>query len=134
MLGAWTRDREPVAYLPSTINNCRTEGGKLICYSYELTRQTATHDIRYKTKAIIEDFSNKGSFTVTYRNLVIDAVPLTGGSGSDTDDTDTYTVKTGWGSPHSLACEFSDDGALSCMKNNTHALLLVSTPTVAAGN
>ena len=134
MLGAWTRDREPVAYLPSTINNCRTESGKLICYSYELTRLTATHDIRYKTKSIIENFSSKGSFTVTYRNLVIDSVALNRGSGSDTDATDTYTVKTGWGSPHTLECKFSDDGALSCMKNNTYALLLVSTPTVAAGN
>jgi hypothetical protein len=135
MLGAWSRDGEPVAFLPSTTNNCRTESGKLICYSYELTRQTTTHDIRYKTKSIIEDFSSKGSFTVTYRNLVIESTPLAdgNGAGNDADDADTFTVKTGWGSPHSLECEFGDDGALSCMKNGAHALSLVHTPTVTAG-
>jgi len=135
MLGAWSRDKEPVAYLPSIISNCRTEDGRLICFSQEQTRQTATHSIRYRTKSIIDHFSGKGGFAVTYRHLVIDAAPLASSTPVSGDDgePETYTVKTGWGSPHTLDCEFTGKNELSCLKNNTHAFQLVSSPALASG-
>jgi len=44
-----------------------------------------------------------------------------------------YDVKTGWGKEHSLQCKFKDSSTLSCLKNNTHAFLLESPQTLAAG-
>jgi hypothetical protein len=45
-----------------------------------------------------------------------------------------YEVKTGWGKEHTLQCKFKSSRTLSCLKNNTHAFLLESTQTLAAGN
>jgi hypothetical protein len=91
--------------------------------------------VRFKTKAIIENFSKDGSFSITYRNLVIDAIPETGTDITDTDGGNEggYPVKTGWGSPHTLECSFKNPETLSCLKNNTHAFLLTSPRTLAAG-
>ncbi len=136
MQGAWNREAEPVPYLPSTINNCRTENGKIVCFSEDQTTTTGNNLIRFKTKAIIDHFSRNGSFTVTYRNLVIEATPLTGTdiSGMDGAETASYPVKTGWGSPHTLECNFRNSATLSCLKNNTYAIVLTSPHTLASGN
>jgi Sel1 repeat len=135
MQGAWNRGNEPVAYLPSIINNCRTEDGKVVCFSEDQTSTSGNNVIRFKTKAIIDSFSRQGSFSVTYRNLVIEASPLAGKdiSGIDGDETESYPVKTGWGSPHTLECKFSSTDTLSCLKNNTYAIKLTSPRTLASG-
>lgn len=134
MHGAWSRDQEPVAYLPSSINNCRTEGDRMTCYSDDQTNKTGSNIIRFKTKAIVEKFRTDGSFSVTYRNLVLDATPITGTDVSNGEDgTAAYPVKTGWGSPHTLECKFSNGETLSCVKNNTYAMTLTSPRTLASG-
>jgi hypothetical protein len=138
MLASWTRDTAPVTFLPSSINNCRIEADRLVCLSDDRTRRTATHQIKYKTKSIISDMSENGTFEVTYRNLVIDAGPLepaaagTDAAGGDDEDS-VYTVKTGWGSAHRLECEFKDRGTLTCLKNQSHHLVLRSPQTLAVG-
>ena len=142
MVAAWSRDGEPVAYLPSAINNCRTEGGKIACYSDNQTRKTADSTIKFKTKSIMRNFSNDGSFSVTYRNLVIesskiDAVEDTEEAdeiGGEDVNTAAYTIKTGWGREHFLECQIKDSGTVSCQKDKTHSFLLDSPQTVATGN
>ena len=142
MVAAWSRDGEPVAYLPSAINNCRTEGGKIACYSDNQTRKTADSTIKFKTKSIMRNFSNDGSFNVTYRNLVIesskiDAVEDTEEAdeiGGEDVNTAAYTIKTGWGKEHFLECQIKDSGTVSCQKDKTHSFLLVSPQTVATGD
>ncbi len=142
MVAAWSRDGEPVAYLPSAINNCRTEKDKIACYSDDQTRETADSHIRFKTKSIMRGFSSNGSFEVTYRNLVIDATPVAATNsskealeiGSEITATDAYTVKTGWGREHTLECRMIEESKVSCLKNKTHSFLLVSPQTVASGN
>ena len=134
--GAWSRNNKPIAYLPSSINTCRTEGDKVICLSEEQTRESGGNVIMYKTKAIIGSFNEKKkTFGVTYRNLVINATPVTGTdlTAGDEEEEGSFKVKTGWGSPHSMDCSFQDNGSVSCLKNNTHALLLVNTMAVASG-
>lgn len=142
MVAAWSRDGEPVAYLPSAINNCRTEKGKIACYSDNQTRKTADSVIRFKTKSIMRNFSSDGSFDVTYRNLVIDTsntsatrvIEEASEPGSEVIATDAYTVKTGWGKEHTLECRMIKDSKVSCVKNKTHSFLLLSPQTVASGN
>ena len=142
MVAAWSRDGKPVAYLPSTINNCRTESNKIACYSDNQIRKTSDSTIKFKTKAIMRNFSNDGSFNVTYRNLVTDSTKLdtaedTGEAneiGGEDATTTAYTVKTGWGKEHLLECQMKDVGTLSCQKDKTHSFLLVSPQTVASGN
>ena len=142
MVAAWSRDGEPVAYLPSAINNCRTEKDKIACYSDDLTRETDDSLIKFKTKSLMRNFSSDGSFDVTYRNLVIDTTRVTtvAGTGetneigSENTGTDAYTVKTGWGIEHTLECRMIEDSKVSCLKNRTHSFLLLSPQTVASGN
>jgi len=138
MLATWYRDNEPVTYLPSSVNNCRMDENRLICLSDDQTRRTATNLIKYKTKAIIENFSSKGTFEVTYRNLVIDSTRIESMESGDNavsgnSEETAYTVKTGWGTPHMLECRFKDSGTLDCLKNKSHSFVLTSPQTLATG-
>jgi TPR repeat protein len=135
MQGAWNRGDEPVTYLPSSINHCRTEDHRLVCFSDDQSSRTGHNIIRFKTKAIVDHFSTRGKFTVTYRNLVIEATPLSGTDAAAGDDAGmgSYTVKTGWGTPHTLECTFHGDNALSCVKNNSYTLRLSSQRALASG-
>ena len=140
MVAAWSRDNKPVPYLPSSINNCRTEESRIVCYSDNQTRESGSNKVSFKTKSIMQDFSGDGSFKVTYRNLVINSTPIAGIGVSEDDsevgdDDDSassaYQVKTGWGKEHTLECHLKDTGTVSCLKNKTHTFLLVSPHTVA---
>jgi TPR repeat protein len=137
MAGAWSRNNKPIAYLPSSINTCRSEDDKVICLSDEETRESGGNIIKFKTKAIIDGFKSRGKFfNVTYRNLVIDATPVTGTDLAADDDEEAeggFKVKTGWGTPHNMECSFKDNKSVACLKNNTHAFLLVNTMSVASG-
>jgi TPR repeat protein len=143
MLASWSRDSEPVAYLPSAINSCKVENDKLVCFSDDLSRNTASGTIRYKTKAIISNLAQDGSFEIVYRNLVIDTDRDSGqkktgseemiGSTTAGSASTSYEVKTGWGKEHSLQCAFKDASTLSCLKNKTYAFLLQSPQALAAG-
>ena len=140
MVAAWSRDNKPVPYLPSSINNCRTEESNIVCYSDNQTRESGSNKVSFKTKSIMQDFSSDGSFTVIYRNLVINSTPIAGTEVSEDDsevgdDDDSassaYQVKTGWGKEHTLECQLKDTGTVSCLKNKTHTFLLVSPHTMA---
>jgi hypothetical protein len=142
MRATWTRNGKPVSYLPSAINNCRPEGNKVICFSDDQTRNSGANVIKFKTKAFISNFSSKGEFDVTYRNLVvnarqiedIDSVDTLDEPGSLDDGTQqAYQVKTGWSNPHDLKCRMQNRDSISCVKNSTHAFLLKSSTTLAAG-
>ena len=138
MLAAWYRDNEPVTYLPSLISNCRIENDRLVCLSDDQTRRTGANLIKYKTKALIENFNDKGTFEVTYRNLVIDASRVgSADAGETTPGNDSeqaaYTVKTGWGTPHVLECRFKNSGTLSCVKNKSYHFELTSPRALTAG-
>ncbi len=136
MNGAWSRDNKPIPYLPSSLNTCRTEENQVICFSDDQTRESGGNIITFKTKSIVDNFDNKAkTFKVTYRNLVISAAPVTGTdlAAGDEEGAAGYQVKTGWGSPHTMDCSFKDNGSVSCLKNNTHAMLLVNTLSVASG-
>jgi TPR repeat protein len=144
MLASWNRESQPVAYLPSAINNCRVQDDSIICFSDDQSRNTVAGTIKYKTKAIVGSVSEAGFFEVVYRNLVIDSdqasVRKKGGTEEVVGSTTTgpvklnYEVKTGWGKEHSLQCQFRDNSTLSCVKNKTHAFLLETPRTLAAGN
>ena len=142
MVAAWNRDSKPVSYLPSAINNCRTEESNIVCYSDNQTRKSGDSIIKFKTKSIMKDFSKDGSFKVTYRNLVVDSGTTanleTSGDdeevGSDDNNAaNAYKVKAGWGKEHALACQLKDSGTVSCVKNRTHTFVLISPHTLASG-
>jgi hypothetical protein len=140
MVAAWSRENAPVAYLPSAINNCRTEKNDIVCYSDNQSRVSGNNNLKFKTKSVMKNFSNDGTFNVTYRNLVIDSTPIASIETEEDDDevgseddseVSAYKVKTGWGKEHTLECQLKDTGTVSCLKNKTHAFLLVSPHTVA---
>ena len=142
MVAAWNRDNKPVSYLPSAINNCRTEENNIVCYSDSQTRKSGNGLIKFKTKSVIKDFSKDGSFKVTYRNLVVDSDNIASIDpneddeevGSDDDSAaSSYKVKAGWGKEHALECQLKNSGTVSCLKNKTHTFVLVSPHTLASG-
>ena len=141
MLVSWKREHEHVAYLPSAINNCRNGDKKIICYSDDQTRTTSGSTIKFKTKAIISNLKPDGSFGVTYRNLVIDTELLDAIDSEKDEDVgsldesieSTHKVKTGWGKEHNLECKIKDTATVSCLKNNTYAIVLTSQQTLAVG-
>ena len=142
MVAAWSRDGEPVSYLPSAINNCRTQKDKIACYSDDQTRETPDSTVKFKTKSIMRNFSGDGSFDITYRNLVIDSTRVTkleenkqlNEIGSVNTDSVAYTVKTGWGKEHLLECRMIESNKVSCLKDKTHEFILVNPHTVASGH
>jgi TPR repeat protein len=144
LLTSWYRDNAPVAYLPSAITNCSIDDNKVVCFSNDQSRNTPAGTINYKTKAILSELSTDGSFEVVYRNLVIDADQTTNrktggpeegiGSTSAGPMAMNYAVKTGWGKEHTLQCKFRSSRTLSCLKNSTHAFLVESAQTLAAGD
>lgn len=142
MVASWNRDDKPVTYLPSSINNCRTEKKDIVCYSDNQTRESGNNNIKFKTKSVMEDFSKDGSFKVTYRNLVLESIPIVtyesslddGEVGSEDDGAGSaYEVKSGWGKKHTLHCQLKDSGTVSCLKNNTHTFELISPHTLVSG-
>jgi len=143
MLASWNRDDQPVPFLPSAINNCRVEDDKVVCFSDDQSRSTASGTIKYKTKSIISNLAQDGSFEVVYRNLVIDADQDSVRRNTRPEEvlgsTTTgianmkYEVKTGWGKEHNLQCTFKNSSTLSCLKNDTYAFLLESPQTLASG-
>jgi TPR repeat protein len=142
MIAAWNRDNKPVAYLPSAINNCRTEENNIVCYSDSQTRKSGNSIIKFKTKSVMKGFSEDGSFKVTYRNLVVDSGAIDSIDSSEDDEEvgsdddgagNPYKVKAGWGKEHALECQLKDSGTVSCLKNKTHTFVLVSPHTQASG-
>ena len=142
MVAAWNRDNKPVAYLPSAINNCRTEENNIVCYSDSQTRKSGNNIIKFKTKSVMKGFSKDGSFKVTYRNLVVDSGAIDSIDGSEDDEEvgsnddsagNSYKVKAGWGKKHALECQLKDSGTVSCLKNKTHTFVLVSPHTLVSG-
>jgi TPR repeat protein len=141
MVAAWSRDNKPVPYLPSAINKCRTEESNIICYSDSQKRESGSNTVEFKTKSIMQNFSKDGTFKITYRNLVINSTPIAGTEISEEDDGEVgddddsagsaYQVKTGWGKEHALECQLKSTRSVSCLKNKSHAILLVSKRTVA---
>ena len=143
VLAAWIRNGNPVTWMPSEITTCRTEKNKISCFSDDQVRNAGENIIKYKTKAIISNFSRNGSFKVTYRNLVVSTSQTVTNHGNQADDepgsldtqlSDTYQVKTGWSNPHKLTCKMKDAGMVTCRKNNAHAIVLTSPSTMVAEN
>ncbi|MBT8117409.1 MAG: sel1 repeat family protein [Gammaproteobacteria bacterium] len=143
VLAGWNRDGNPVAWMPSEITTCRTEGDKVTCFSDDQIRNAGDNIIKFKTKAIISNFYGNGSFKVTYRNLVISTSQAAAVQtdeedeepGSlDEDASSTYKVKTGWSNPHTLKCRIKNKGSVSCRKNKAHAMVLTSPTTMVAGS
>ena len=143
VLAAWVRDGNPVAWMPSEITTCRTEDEKINCFSDDQVRNAGNNIIKYKTQAVISNFTSNGSFKISYRNLVISASQEVTEQAGESDDepgsldtqmSDTYKVKTGWSNPHKLTCKMKDAGIVTCSKNNAHAIILTSPSTIVAEN
>jgi len=140
MLTTWSRQSRPVSYLPSTINNCRIGDKKITCFSGDQTRNSGGNEVKFKTKAIISDFSKDGSFKVTYRNLVVTASRTSGNTRQETEsaygDEGTgpgLVVNTGWGIQHSVECTLHDSNTLTCIKDKSRPLQITSQQNLANG-
>lgn len=142
MLTSWSRQSRPVNYLPSAVNNCRSEGRKIICFSDDQTRNSGGNTVKFKTKSIISDFNKDGTFRVQYRNLVINA-SQSGNNGPSQEpeaaygdegaDSSIHVVNTGWGIEHSVECTLRNSNSLSCVKDKSRPVEITSQQNLAHG-
>ena len=66
----WVRGDRPVDYLPSEVTQCDRDDDALVCFSKVLTRVTGTQTVQYRVKSFVR--TDKDSFVISYRNLVLD--------------------------------------------------------------
>ena len=69
----WMENNQPATFLPSYINSCQPEDGRLSCWSQSRKHKSSRNMETIKTKAVIGQIID-GDFTVTYRNLVMSAM------------------------------------------------------------
>ncbi len=123
----WSRRQKQVEYLPSKLNDCEMESGKLVCFSGLLTRISGSNTVHYRVKS--EVTSKKGVFYVTYRNLVIDVVSIENDDEEEllgyNDETDQgFHIKTGWTQNHKVECKLNKNSVLDCIKDKTHKMAI----------
>jgi hypothetical protein len=140
MLSIWSQQSRPVNYLPSAINNCRSKDKKITCFSDDQTRSSGDNDVKFKTKAIISDFTSDGTFKVQYRNLVVTASQKGDSSRQEPDAAygdegsgSSHTVSTGWGIEHIVECKMHDSNSLTCVKDNSRTVKISSQQNLAHG-
>ncbi|UCC55517.1 MAG: sel1 repeat family protein [Gammaproteobacteria bacterium] len=140
MLTLWSRQANPVSYLPSTINNCRTEEKRIICFSDDQTRESGGNEVKFKTKSVISDFAKDGTFKVLYRNLVItasqpdDSPPQEPEAAyGDEGTVASHTVNTGWGIEHTIDCTMKKNDSLTCVKDKSRTIEISSQQNLAHG-
>lgn len=140
MLTTWSRQSRPVNYLPSAINNCRSEDNRITCFSDDQSRSSGGNDVKFKTKSIISDFASDGTFKVLYRNLVVNTTQT--GSGPEQEPEAAYgdegsgsshTVNTGWGIEHSVECKMHVSNSLTCVKDKSRTVVISSQQNLAHG-
>ena len=140
MLTTWNRQSRPVSYLPSAVNNCRTEGRKITCFSDDQTRNSGGNTVKFKTKSIISNFSDDGTFKVQYRNLVVNASQQGStvtqeqeSAYGDEGTGSTHTVNTGWGIEHIVECTMHNSNSISCVKDKSRPIEISSRQKLATG-
>jgi hypothetical protein len=132
----WVRGKRPVDYLPSQVTECDRDDDKLVCFSKVLTRLTGTQTVEYRVKSIIR--SDNDTFTVTYRNLVLDVTnpqePEDQPLGYDDQTEQGFRIQTGWTPAHVVSCEQPSNDSMSCIKDETHKMTLAAEGSkLAAG-
>lgn len=119
----WDSKGRSISFLPSELNQCERDAGKLVCYSRKIRESSAGRTIQYRVKSIITPGNNKDSFHVTYRNLVLDVVLHEQGDADaayDDEQAQGFKVKTGWTKKHSVECKFDSASKISCLKDGVH--------------
>lgn len=123
----WSRRQKQVEFLPSKLNDCEMESGKLVCFSGLLTRTSGSNTVHYRVKS--EVTSKRGVFYVTYRNLVIDVVSIESDDEEEllgyNDETEQgFHIKTGWTQNHKVECKQNKNNGLDCIKDKTHKMAI----------
>ncbi len=118
----WDSKGKSISFLPSELNQCEEEGGRLVCYSHKIRESSVGRTIKYRVKSIITPGETEYSFHVIYRNLVLDVVlqeqeeTLAYGD----EQAQGFKVKTGWSKQHKVECKFDSASNISCLKDGVH--------------
>lgn len=122
LAGGWKKRDKPVEYLPSSLTQCNDKNSNVECLSADISRNIGMADINYTTRAVLSDFTNSGSFKISYRNNVSKVTiidPEFAESGRKTP------IAPGWqDANHTLTCQFENDHSLICTKNKLQKIKL----------
>lgn len=119
----WDSKGKSISFLPSELNQCEQETGKLVCYSHKIQETSVGRTIKYRVKSIITPAKEPEGFHVMYRNLVLDVVLHEQDDSADSygdEQAQGFKVKTGWSKKHEVECKFASDSSISCLKDGVH--------------
>lgn len=123
----WLKNGKPAGILPSSINQCISKDSTLVCHSDRRKKSNSQYLISYKSRSVIRKSEQPGSFTVAYRNLVLDVkqrpdeeyqTAIESAFGDEAEQ--GFKVKTGWSIEHVLQCNFANPDNIVCKKDNGH--------------
>lgn len=125
--GSWKRNKKPVGYLPSSINNCKIVNDKIRCVSSEQERSTGSEIITFSTESSII-VTGKNKFNVKYINNVLEVEVLKTEDVSGVEDeevTETASTSISKGKQekiHKLKCTLNSKKAITCTKGGFRTL------------
>ncbi|MEE9492857.1 MAG: tetratricopeptide repeat protein [Gammaproteobacteria bacterium] len=118
----WSSNGKLMSFLPSSLNDCTREKKRIVCFSRELQKQRMDNKITFKVKSFITKIpGSQDSFTVTYKNLVLDVEKKQHASEDESSETG-FRVKTGWTRKHVARCTYTSSKTLKCIKDGTHRI------------
>jgi hypothetical protein len=125
----WEFRDQPAVWLPSEISKCQAEAQTLQCHA-ELTRETETEIITYRSEAILENFRN-GTFRIRYVNTILDVKPKQAASGAfdenDIAEAGDANLKPGHKTrEQKLECRLKDTRHVLCKKGVLHEYLFTA--------
>lgn len=115
----WVSQQRPAVWLPSDISQCQAHGATLQCVA-DLTRETETEIITYRSEAVLENFRNS-AFQIRYVNTILDVKPKQAAAGgfdeNDIAESGSATLKPGHKSREQrLDCTRVKPGQITCKK------------------
>jgi TPR repeat protein len=131
LAASWEFRDKPAVWLPSSISKCQAEAKTIKCKA-ELSRETETEIITYRSEAILENFQNDtGTFQIRYVNTILDVKPKQATSGAfDENDiaaAGDSNLKPGHKTrEQKLECQLQDAGHVLCKKGVLREYLLTA--------
>ncbi len=111
--GFWNKGNSPAILLPSELNSCSDSGSDIFCLAKERKKQSENALITYQTGAMIQNFSDDGTFTVLYRSNITEKkeipTPTSLAVSSRSLPTDLKERE--------MQCRFVKSSIISCIEN-----------------
>lgn len=118
LAGAWTYNKKPVAYLPSSATVCAQQDKAVVeCVSNQQTRTVGPTIITYRTRARLSNFQPSGDFSVSYTNEIMKVQAVKKEGETAANESAAKRMASQHQAEHTLACTLKDAKHAACKKD-----------------